>query len=136
MNSKKSVAVTIAGLRLSLKSDADAAYVQLLADYVDEKIKELGPRSSQVAPHEAAVLAALRIADDLFRERRARSELRRRVRAEVQHMVSVLPPGSTDVAEIAGAFPLAGGPQIMSEVAGVVHVSELSQMVEVNESKA
>ena len=77
---------------MSLKSDADEAYVQLLAAFVDEKIRELSTGAHgahgarRVAVGEAAVLAALRIADDLFREKRQRAELRKQVRAELQRM--------------------------------------------------
>ncbi len=84
---KKAVAVTIAGQRISLKSDADESYVQLLADYVDEKIRDLQPRAQRAGAHELAMLAALRIADDLFCERRQRAELRQAVRRQAEQML-------------------------------------------------
>ena len=77
---KRSVAVTIAGQRFTLKSDADEAYVQGLATLVDEKMREVQRGSKTAAPHAVAVLAALQLADDLERERRGRRELRARVR--------------------------------------------------------
>ena len=124
---KRAVAVTIAGQRLSLKSDADEGYVQLLADYVDEKIKELGPRTAQVASHEVAVLAALRIADDLFRERRGRVELRRRVRAEVKRMLGSL-PGSVET--------LPGGSREIESAAGIAGVADAAEVAGSEGSKA
>lgn len=77
---KRSVAVTIAGQKLTIKSDADEAYVHALAGKVDEKIKEV-QRAAKAQPLQAvAVLAALQLADELERERARRSELRKRVR--------------------------------------------------------
>lgn len=83
----RSVAVTIAGKRISLKSDADEGYVQLLAEHVDGKMRELMGRSRQAGGHDVAVLAALQIADDLFRERRKRTALRARVRQRAQRIL-------------------------------------------------
>jgi cell division protein ZapA (FtsZ GTPase activity inhibitor) len=79
---KRSVAVTIAGQRFTLKSDADEAYVQGLATLVDQKMRDVqrGAQGKLAAPHAVAVLAALQLADELERERRGRRELRQRVR--------------------------------------------------------
>jgi len=79
--------VTIAGQSYALKSDADEAYVQFLAGFVDEKIRDAQRRSKQIATQKLAVLAALQIADDLFRERRRRSELRQRVRNQARKLL-------------------------------------------------
>src|SRR5439155_16833106 len=49
---KRSLSVTIAGQRISLRSDADEAYVQLLADFVDEKIRDLQVSRSRAGAHE------------------------------------------------------------------------------------
>jgi len=77
---KRSVAVTIAGQRFTLKSDAEEAYVQGLATLVDEKMREVQRGAKTAAPHAVAVLAALQLADELEREKRGRRELRARVR--------------------------------------------------------
>ena len=84
---KRSVAVTIAGQRYTIKSDADEAYVQTLADLVDQKVKEVQRGAKTAAPHAVVALAALQIADELarsqeelVRERSRRADLRRRVR--------------------------------------------------------
>ena len=82
--------MTIAGQRYSLRSDADETYVNSLAGYVDEKIREVQRASKQVATHQVAILTALQIADELFRERRGRAELRRRVREQSRRMLDVI----------------------------------------------
>lgn len=91
---KRSVAVTIAGQRFSLKSDADESYVQLLAETVDGRVRELQKRSRQAGLQEAAVLVALQLADDLMRERRRRADLRRKVREQAERLLGELPEGS------------------------------------------
>lgn len=81
---KRSVAITIAGQKYTIKSDAAESYVQSLAGQVDARIKEV-QRGAKTAPLQAvAVLAALQLADELARERQRRSELRERVREKTR----------------------------------------------------
>ena len=82
--------MNIAGQRYVLKSDADERYVHSLAGFVDDKIREVQRGSRHVATHEVAILAALQIADSLFRERRGRAALRKRVRTEARRMLDVI----------------------------------------------
>jgi cell division protein ZapA len=82
--------VTIAGQRYQLKSDADETYVNTLAGYVDGKMRDVRRASRQVATHEVAILAALQIADALFREKRARGELRKRVREQSRRLLDAI----------------------------------------------
>jgi cell division protein ZapA len=77
---KRSISVTIAGQKLTIKSDAEESYVHSLAELVDDRIRQV-QKGAKTAPRDAvAMLAALQIADDLVRERSGRAELRRRVR--------------------------------------------------------
>lgn len=63
------VTVEIQGQRYPVRSDLDAAYVADLASYVDGKMR-LASRESTVADSmRIAVIAALNIADELFRAR-------------------------------------------------------------------
>ena len=63
------VTVEIQGQRYPVRSDLDAAYVADLAGYVDRKMA-LASRESTVADSmRIAVIAALNIADELFRAR-------------------------------------------------------------------
>ena len=87
---KRSVAVTIAGQRYTIKSDADEAYVHSLAELVDEKMREIQRAAKTAPPQAIAVLTALQLADELVRERRGRAELRSRVRAETRAIRQVL----------------------------------------------
>lgn len=94
---KRSIAVTIAGQRYTIKSDAEEAYVQTLAELVDQRVREV-QRGAKAAPaHAVAVLAALQIADELTRsrqeverERYRRAELRRRVRDKSRNIRALI----------------------------------------------
>jgi len=85
---KRSIAVKIAGQQLTIKSDAEEAYVHSLAGLVDDKIREVqrGAQGRTAPVHAVAMLAALQIADELVRERERRATLRRRVREKTQHL--------------------------------------------------
>lgn len=76
---KNSLSVRIAGQRFTIRSDADEAYVQSLAEYVDERLDEVHRGTRMVAPHRQAILAALNIADELFQEKEQRAVLRQEV---------------------------------------------------------
>ncbi len=76
---KRSVQVEIAGQSLSIVSDEGEHYVQQLADYVDEKVREIGGGRSTYNPQRVALLVAIRLADELLREK----DLHRRFREQV-----------------------------------------------------
>jgi cell division protein ZapA len=86
----KRVVVMIAGQRLAIRTDADEAYIERLAGYVDTKVREAQQSTKTVASHGAAMLAALSIADDLFRERKEQTEFRRRVREKSERILATL----------------------------------------------
>jgi cell division protein ZapA len=70
----KSVTVTIFGQEYTLRGDAEAEYVQKVAAYVDRKMREVGDNSQLASTAKVAILAAVNIADELFRERQRRHE--------------------------------------------------------------
>lgn len=66
---KKSARVTIVGLELRVKTDTDTEYVEEIARFVEDRVREA---STDGAPPTigTALLAAMNIADDLHRVRR------------------------------------------------------------------
>ena len=66
---KQSVKVNIFGEDYPIKGEADAPYIQEVAGYVDQKMKEVSDRMSNKLPLRVAVLAAMSITDELFKER-------------------------------------------------------------------
>jgi len=69
-----SVTVTIYGHEYTLKGEADTDYVQKVAGFVDRKMKEVADNSTVASTAKVAILAAINIADELFRERQKRHE--------------------------------------------------------------
>jgi cell division protein ZapA len=87
---KRSVTVQIAGLRYSLKSDDEDKAVKALAAYVDGKIREVQKHARTPDTQAVAVLTALQIAEELFKERRETAELRKRIREKSQSLLDYL----------------------------------------------
>ena len=67
MSDPKSVTVEIFGQRYPIRSSLDADYIRRLASYVDGKIRAAGDSAPNGDNVRLAVLAALNIADELFR---------------------------------------------------------------------
>lgn len=61
------ITVEIGGGRYPIRSALDAAYVAELAAYVDEKLLQAARETTSADSLKIAVLAALNIADELFR---------------------------------------------------------------------
>lgn len=87
---KRSVTVDVAGLKLTVKTDADEAYVWSLARFVTDKIDEVRSATRTVATQSLAVLAAMNIADDLFRARKSAQELKKKVRDKSRTILEIL----------------------------------------------
>jgi cell division protein ZapA len=87
---KRSVTVQIAGVRYALKTDEDDRWVKSVASFVEEKIRDVQKRSRTPDTQAAAVLTALQIAEELFRERQDASELRRKIREKSQSLLDSL----------------------------------------------
>ena len=69
MSDPKAVSVEIFGQRYPIRSTLDADYVARLATYVDEKMKTAADSTPTSDSVRLAILAALNIADELFRYR-------------------------------------------------------------------
>ncbi len=74
MREPESVTVNIFGQEYTLKGDADSDYVQKVAQFVDERMNEVARNSSVASTAKVAILAAVNIADELFREQQKRLE--------------------------------------------------------------
>ncbi len=86
---KRSVEVTIDGKAIALKSDYEQAYLDDLASFVEEQYREVtSARGGN--PYRQAVLAALNIADELFRLRRRNRELQEGVRQRCERIQKLL----------------------------------------------
>jgi cell division protein ZapA len=63
------VPVEILGQRYPIRGTLDAAYIQQLASFVDEKMRAAAGQTLETDSARVAVVAALNIADEVFRLR-------------------------------------------------------------------
>jgi cell division protein ZapA len=84
------VKVTIVGDEYGIRSDASPEHTQAVAAYLDEAIRAVLTAHSRIESSKAAILAALQITDELFRERASRQALGEGIQAlniEVKQML-------------------------------------------------
>lgn len=62
-----SVTVRINGIDYNLKGKDDEEYLNYIANYVDEKVKEILSKNNKLSSVAATVLAAINISDELFK---------------------------------------------------------------------
>ena len=79
---KNKVVVTIAGRDYTMVAVEDEAYVRKCASHVDAQLREIsGSRLSQA---DAAVLTAMNIADQYFKEQESAENLRRQIKDNLE----------------------------------------------------
>ena len=77
------VTVTIDGQEYNLVAAEDAAYMRKVAAHVDAKIQEVS-QSGKIASADAAVLAALNMADEYFKSLDAAEALRAQIKGYLE----------------------------------------------------
>jgi cell division protein ZapA len=77
---KTPVNVTIAGHRFTLRSDEDERMVREMAAHVDKHLRELQKQTRASDTQSLAILTALQITEELWKERRRYADLKKRVR--------------------------------------------------------
>lgn len=80
---KNKVTVTIAGQDYHMTGAEDEGYIRQVASFVDGQVKEVLAQG-RLSHTDAAVLAAMNVADQLFREREAAENLRRQIKEELE----------------------------------------------------
>lgn len=110
---KQSVSVEIAGQVLSIRSDEGPEYVQELADYVDAHLRqiggqiggEIGGTRRTYSLQRVALLVAMQIADELFREKDLRQRYRTRVEARLEALEAAISAHEIELAALEPAAP-------------------------------
>ena len=87
---KQSVKVNIFGEDYPIKGDSEPFYIQKVANYVDLKMKEVADRMSNKLPLRVAVLAAMSITDELFKEKEEREKKLQDVEDKSQFLLDLL----------------------------------------------
>jgi cell division protein ZapA len=87
---KQSVKVNIFGEDYPIKGDTDTFYIQKVANYVDQTMKEVAERMSNKLPLRVAVLAAMSITDELFKEKDEKERKLKDVEVKSQSLLDLL----------------------------------------------
>ncbi|NIM19952.1 MAG: cell division protein ZapA [Candidatus Latescibacteria bacterium] len=94
MDEMKATTVHIMGREYKIKGFADKNYIIKVAEYVDEKMRELSKNSSLASHDKIAILAALNIADELFQERQKMSETFSSIERKADDLIEILEKNS------------------------------------------
>ena len=84
------VRVTIFGEEYQIRTDPGKEYTLGCAKYVDDAIQEAHVRGHIAEPHRAAILAALKITDELFKSREDVDKLSEVVQLRVSELAKQL----------------------------------------------
>lgn len=86
----KTIEVEVFGHRFSLQGEGDEAYFHELAEYVDTQMRALAKQTKTSTPTKLAILAAINVTDELFRQQRHRdsgeTEMERRAQLLVERI--------------------------------------------------
>ena len=80
---KNKVTVTIAGQEYTLVATEDAAYMEKVAQHVDLRVSEVSA-AGRISTTDAAILAALNIADEYFKAQEAAENLRGQIKGYLE----------------------------------------------------
>ncbi len=92
IDQKTVVRVRIVGEEYTLRTDATSEHTEAVAEHVDRTIRAIMASGASVETHKAAILAALQITDELFRERAAAESLTGDLRKLASDIRPLLPP--------------------------------------------
>jgi len=84
--------VSIVGEEYSIRSDATPEHTRAVAAYLDREIRKVMGPNALMEPHKAAILAAMTITDELFRERKSAREVEEQLRQLGGEIRRWLPP--------------------------------------------
>ena len=88
MNSETTVQVVIHGTQLTFKTD-DPDYIRELAGFIEEQIENVQSSGKVTSSAKAVTLAALNIADELFRLRKEKKEMSERLSERLETMLDM-----------------------------------------------
>ena len=86
------VRVRIVGEEYALRTDASSQHTEAVANHLDRTIRAILASGATVETPRAAILAALQITDELFRERAAAAELTGQLHQLASDIRPLLPP--------------------------------------------
>ena len=83
----KTVKINIYGMEYPVKAGEDIEYVKSIAKYVDSVISEIDKSMNKKSPLTVVMMAALNIADELFRERQEKHKTREKINQDASILI-------------------------------------------------
>ena len=85
------VKVSIYGQGYTIKAPADARYIKNIAEYVDQKMREIQEElNTPQVPAKVAILAAMNISDELFAIKRNHDKIKSSVEGKVSSLMEII----------------------------------------------
>lgn len=78
------IRVNIFGTEYTLRADENENYINEIARYLDEKMREVDKNSSIKSSSKISILAALNVVDELFQERKYKEKLLNQLNEEAE----------------------------------------------------
>jgi cell division protein ZapA len=78
--------VNIYGTEYPIRGATDTDYIRQVAEYVDSKMRDIDQSTSVKSSLKVAILAAINIADELFREREEKKGLVQEFEKKISHL--------------------------------------------------
>lgn len=85
------VTVEIGGRSYTLKSGGNPDYVRQVAQFVDDRMKEISQMAPSLQPVHLSVLTAMNIADELFQRSGEDLDKLRQVQSRIQTIIERIP---------------------------------------------
>ncbi len=82
-----SVEVTILGQKYKIKGDAPDEYIIKLAEFVDSRVREVLQKNPNTAPLKATIVAAINIADELFKMKESQQRFTKQIEKKTDELV-------------------------------------------------
>jgi cell division protein ZapA len=86
----KNVKVQIFGQVFPIQADLDEAYMQRLAEYVDERMRAIVEMTPTVDTQKVAILAAMSIADELHSLRKERGDREELLKEQAERCLTLV----------------------------------------------
>ena len=103
MSDKRHVAkVNIVGEEYTVRSDATPEHTKAVAAYLDREIRKVLGANALMETHKAAILAAMQITDELFRERATARTVEDELRSLGAEVRRWLPPAKRGEETVTG----------------------------------
>ena len=87
---KNVLKVRIYGAEYVIRGHADANYIKAIADYVDQKMREVDESLRVDSSLKVAILSAVNIAHELFEERKSYEDAKKQLEDKINHLNTLI----------------------------------------------